>query len=79
MLAHILPRRELLREPLILVQHDPVHDGDERGEGDDGAVVERVERLEGSRQAGEEWSTGEGVGECVGCGDEEVEGEAPVG
>lgn len=78
-LADVVPGVELAGEPGRLVQHGPVDDGDEEGEGDDAGVEERVQGLQRARQAVEQRAAGEGVGEGVQRGGEEVEGEAPVG
>ncbi|KAL2111513.1 hypothetical protein VUR80DRAFT_9933 [Thermomyces stellatus] len=67
------------RVPGPLIQYGPVDDGNQEGKGHDGGVVERVQGLQGPRKAVEEGPGGEGVGEGVGGGDEEVEQEAPIG
>lgn len=79
MLADVPPRVEAAGEPAAVEEDAPVDDGDDEGERDDGGVEERVQRLEGPGEAVEQGAGGEGVGEGVDGGDEEVEGEAPVG
>jgi len=65
--------------PGTVVEDGPVDDGDEERVGDDGGVEEAVESLERAREAVEEGSGRQRVGEGVEGGDDEVEGEAPVG
>lgn len=61
------------------VEDGPEDDGDEEGVGDDGCVEEGVQGLEGAGEVREEGGAVARVGEGVEGGEEEVEGQTPIG
>lgn len=74
-LADVGPGVEADGEPGRRVQHGPVDNSDEKGQRDNGGVIERVKRLQDAREAVEQRGVGvEGVGERVDGGDGKVEG-----
>lgn len=77
-LRDFLPGVEGLGVPGVLVEDGPVDDGDEEGVRHDGGIEERVESLEGPREAVDERLALNSIGEGVERREEEVEEEAPV-
>lgn len=77
-LADVAPGVKDAGEPGRAEEDGPVDEADDDGQGDDGRVKERVQGLQGPRQARERGPRAEGVDEGVEGGDEEVKGLGPV-
>lgn len=78
MLTDVGPRQELALEPRVLVQKDPVDDGDQEWKRHNGGVEERMQRLQWSREGIEQRPAANRIRERVYRRDEEVKGNAPV-
>lgn len=78
MLTDVRPYVKRRRISITGKQDDPVYNGNEERVCDNGGVKERVQGLQRPREAIDQRSPAQGVGQGVDCGDEEVEAKTPI-